>query len=91
MINYFNKVVDLRLANNLGDVEKILYNIGLTYAEVDNYPQALEYFNRAITANPKFPPPYVKAAYIYNLQQKHDMVIKYLSTSIQLDPTNGTV
>ena len=70
-------------------VEQIYFNIGLAYSQMNDWTNALVYFEKALDVNPNFVSAIVKCAYIYNLQGKTDKVVLYLQQAIKLQPGNG--
>ncbi len=62
------------------------YNLAYVYKNLGNFTDAISYYKKAITINPKFKEAYINYLHILNLEQRWDDVTKISDTAIKAFP-----
>jgi tetratricopeptide (TPR) repeat protein len=69
------------------NIDAPAYNsLGLTYLDVNNYPQAEVYFRKAIATDPTLPNPYNNLCIVLDSMGKSDTALTFCQKAIQLNP-----
>lgn len=76
----------LRLAPNALGVEKVYNDLGLVYQLRSQNEKALEFFEKAISKNPSYPPPHNGKAVILENKGRIDEALKEYEIFIKLEP-----
>jgi tetratricopeptide (TPR) repeat protein len=61
---------------------------GTEFRTKDNFPKAIEYYNKAIELEPKNPDGYTGLGYVYFRMKQYKDAINYCNKAIQLDPNS---
>ncbi len=64
------------------------YNLGIVYFNAENYPKALEQFNKVISALPNFSKPYYGRGLIYLKQGNYDLALKDFKRVEEINPND---
>ncbi len=80
------KLFEKALERNHPGMHHTMYNAGLGFQKMDNYPKALSMFLAAIQKDPQFYDAYVKATYIQSNSGETAAAIANLEKAIKLNP-----
>lgn len=62
-------------------------DVGVAYAQMKNYPEAIYWFHRSIHLNPEFVYSYINLGYAYERLSQYDSAIYYYRTGILKNPS----
>ncbi|ASQ44587.1 tetratricopeptide repeat protein [Legionella clemsonensis] len=68
--------------------EDILIEIARLHAQLQNYPEAIENYHRAIFLNPDNPKLYQELAQVYAAEKEFDKALNAINKALKLDPNN---
>jgi tetratricopeptide (TPR) repeat protein len=80
-VDLFHKILDIEPENY-----KALYNLGITYDNLDKPKKALEYLKKALEINPNHKYSYYNIGLIYENQDEPVKALEFYNRALQIDP-----
>lgn len=77
----------VQLLNEDGVIAALYFNRGLVATYREKFPTALNYFDKAISLNPRFAEAYANKGKILLLQDKNHEALKALTRAVEFNPT----
>jgi tetratricopeptide (TPR) repeat protein len=68
-----------------------LSNLGVAYAQLKNYPEAIAMFTRAGQLNPSYPLSFSNTAYAWERMGKYDSAVAYYRMALEKAPTEAQI